>query len=62
MESRVRKSRRDPRTAKYGKISRIYWSNNRRMSYGELYAIVGDVKDKKSCGDDCNNLILILAK
>ena len=51
MESHVRKPRRDTRTTKYGKKFRRYRSDNRRMSCGELFAIVGDVKEKESRGD-----------
>ncbi|GFS31491.1 hypothetical protein Acr_00g0017680 [Actinidia rufa] len=51
MESRVRNPWHDPRTTKYGRKFRRYRSDNRRMPYGELSAIVGNVKEKESRGD-----------
>ncbi|GFZ12764.1 hypothetical protein Acr_23g0011490 [Actinidia rufa] len=47
MENCVRRLRRDPRTAKYGRTSRRYRSIHRRMPYGEHTVMVGDVAEKK---------------
>ncbi|GFS37081.1 hypothetical protein Acr_00g0049680 [Actinidia rufa] len=68
MENRVRKHWCDSRTAKYGRKSRRYRSNNRKMTYGEQSVIIGDVKEKESHEDSplrnglCDNLIFILMK
>ena len=52
MESRIRKARRDSQMDKYGRRSQRYQSDNRRMSYGEQFAIICDIVGKKSCVDE----------
>ena len=47
MESRIKKEQRDPRMDKNGRTYRRYRSGNRRMPYGEQFAVVGDVKKKE---------------
>ena len=49
MESRIKKARGDPRMDKYGRRSQRYKSDNRRMSYGEQFAIIGDIVGNESC-------------
>ena len=49
MKSPVRKVRHDIRANKYGRRSQRYRSDNRRMSYGEQFAIISDIVGKESC-------------
>ncbi|GFY82854.1 hypothetical protein Acr_02g0010940 [Actinidia rufa] len=51
MESRVRRSRRNHRVAKYGRHGGISWSKRRRMSNGESTVSVRDVVEMGSHGD-----------
>ena len=48
MESRVIKIRHDLQTDKYGRISRRYQSDNRRIPYGEQSTIIGDIVRNES--------------
>ena len=47
MKSRVRKLQRDFWAVKYGRRSRIYRNDNRRMSYGEHFVIIGKMMEKE---------------
>ena len=50
MKSRARRSRRDPRVAKYGRRSCGYRRENRERPLGEQTATIGDVVEKESHG------------
>ncbi|GFZ05274.1 tetratricopeptide repeat (TPR)-like superfamily protein [Actinidia rufa] len=48
MESRARRSRRDPRAAKYVSCVRGFWRKRRKLPYGECSMNVGDVVEMES--------------
>ena len=47
----MRRSRRNPLAAKYGRISRGYWRKKRRMPYGDSTANVGVWEEMDSQGN-----------
>ena len=48
IESRIKKAQHDPQMDKYGRRSRRYQSDNRRMPYGKQSAIIGDIVGEES--------------
>ena len=48
----MRRSRRNPQMDKYGRIFRGYRSVSRIMPYGEYTAVIGNVVEKKSHGNE----------